>query len=242
MFFSIKRRTLILLGVLLSVSFGAVLCMSFPEALPAFRAAEGTAPVYVLDAGHGGEDGGAVSKGGVKESDINLSVVRDLDALLCFLGQNTVLTRDSDTSIHSDGAQTLREKKVSDLKNRVALVNATPDAVLVSVHQNSLPQVPSVHGAQVFYGKLPRGDALAASVQLALNGSVNAGNEKHEKPIDPTIYLMKNVTCPAILVECGFLSNEHETSMLQDADYQKLLAVAIASGLLNAEETEGEAP
>lgn len=240
MFFAVKRHTLLIFGLALIFSFGIALCLSFPDALPVFWPVSGEQPVYVLDAGHGGEDGGAVSQSGTKESDINLAITAELDALLQFLGQDTLLTRSDDVSIHSDDAQTLRQKKVSDLKNRVALVNATPGAILVSIHQNSLPQVPSVHGAQVFYGTIPPGDAIAVSVQSALNRSVNTGNEKHEKAIEPTIYLMKSVTCPAILIECGFMSNNAESTMLQQPDHQKTLAVAIAAGLLNAEETERE--
>lgn len=218
------------------ISLGVAARLAFSAVRPAFATAEQGRPVYVLDAGHGGEDGGAVSASGVKESDINLAVTRELDDVLRLLGQDTVLTRSDDVSIHSDGAETLRQKKVSDLKNRVALVNGTPDAVLVSIHQNSLPSVPSVHGAQVFYGTVEPSDAFAVSVQTALNQSVNAGNEKHEKKIDPSIYLMKNVTCPAILIECGFLSNMAETEKLQTPDYQKTLAVAIAAGILNTGE------
>lgn len=241
MFFTVKRHTLLLFGLALIFSLGLALCLSYPDAAPVFRAAD-TKPVYVLDAGHGGEDGGAVSKSGVKESGINLAITHDLNELLQFLGKDTVLTRSDDVSIHSSGAETLHQKKVSDLKNRVALVNATPGAILVSIHQNSLPQVPSVHGAQVFYGKAAQGEALALSVQSVLNQSINIGNEKHEKQIDSTIYLMKNVTCPAILVECGFLSNNAETEKLQDPAYQKKIAASIAAGLLNCKDTEREVP
>ena len=237
LFFVIKRRALLLFGLALVFSLGAALYAARPASLPASGSAERGRATYVLDAGHGGEDGGAVSASGVKESDVNLAVTRELDALLRFLGHDTVLTRKGDVSIHSGGAETLRQKKVSDLKNRVALVNATPDAVLVSIHQNSLPSVPSVHGAQVFYGAAEPSAALALSVQAALNEGVNADNAKHEKQIDPSIYLMKNAACPAILIECGFLSNAAETARLQEPDYQKTLAVAIAAGLLNTEET-----
>ena len=194
--------------------------------------------------GHGGEDGGAVSRDGVPESEINLAIAKRTELLLRFLGAETVMTRTDDVSIHSAGADTLRQKKASDLKNRVALVNATPGAVLVSIHQNSLPSVPSVHGAQAFYGTAASSGALALSVQAALNKSVNAGNEKHEKKIDSSIYLMKNVTCPAILVECGFLSNTAETRLLQEPEHQKLIASAIVAGLFNADThcAEGETP
>ena len=235
----VKRHTLLLLGLALIFSFGAAVRLMHSASHPAFAAAaEEGRSIYVLDAGHGGEDGGAVSADGVKESDVNLAITNELDALLRFLGEETVLIRAEDVSIYSEGAETLRQKKVSDLKNRVALVNDTPDAVLVSIHQNSLPSMPSVHGAQVFHGTVEPGGEVALSVQAALNQSVNIGNEKHEKKIDPSIYLMKNVTCPAILVECGFLSNAIEAAKLQTPEHQKLLSVAIAAGLLNT----GEVP
>lgn len=188
--------------------------------------------VWVIDAGHGGEDGGAVAADGSKESDMNLAIARRLDALLVFLGEETRMTRTEDISIHDASASTLREKKRSDLENRVGLVNSTQGAILVSIHQNSLPSSKQTHGAQVFYGKKEGSAEVANAVQLALNQTVNAGNEKTEKAIVASIFLMKNVTAPAILIECGFLSNENETALLKSGEYQQRLAVVIASGLL----------
>lgn len=231
MFFVVKRHTLILFACA-AVALTAALSLFASPALPVFAPSAEEPIVYVLDAGHGGEDGGALSAAGDKESDINLSITLRLDALLRLLGKNTVLTRDADVSVYTDGAETLRQKKSSDLRNRVALVNAIPGAILVSVHQNSLPGVPSVRGAQAFYNAVEPGDALARSVQSALNQSVNSG-DKAEKQIDKTIYLMKNVTCPAILVECGFLSNADEAARLQTPEHQKKLVAAIAAGILN---------
>ena len=192
--------------------------------------------IVVIDAGHGGEDGGAVAASGAVESGINLAIAQRLNALLQLLGEETVMIRTEDVSIYSEDAQTLRQKKASDLKNRVALVNGTPGAVLISIHQNSLPSSPRVHGAQVFYAVTEQSDMFAVSVQQALNKAININNEKQEKRIDPSIYLMKHVTCPAILVECGFLSNAQETERLQDANYQKRLAISIAAGFLSADQ------
>ena len=190
--------------------------------------------VWVIDAGHGGEDGGAVGTDGSRESDINLAIARRLDALLVLLGEETRMTRTEDISIHDGSASTLREKKRSDLENRVELVNSTQGAILVSIHQNSLPSSKRTQGAQVFYGKEEGSAELANTVQRALNQTVNAGNEKTKKAIDASIFLMKNVTAPAILIECGFLSNESETALLKSADYQQKLAIVIASGLLQS--------
>ena len=145
-----------------------------------------------------GEDGGAVAADGTVESGINLAIAQDLDALLRFLGCETRMTRTEDAAIYSDGARTLREKKASDLKNRVALVNETPNAVLLSIHQNSLPASRRVHGAQAFHARTEGSEALAESVQVALNAAVNPGNEKSRKVIDKSVYLMKNISCPAV--------------------------------------------
>ena len=234
MFFVVKRHTLLLFACA-AVVLTAALSLFTGPALPAFAPMQQEPTVYVLDAGHGGEDGGALSAAGDKESDVNLAITLRLDALLRLLGKKTVLTRDADVSIYTDGADTLRQKKVSDLRNRVALVNAIPNAVLISVHQNSLPGVPSVRGAQAFYNTVEPSGQLAQSVQAALNQSINTG-EKSEKQIDKTIYLMKNVTCPAVLIECGFLSNADEAARLQTPEHQKKLAAAIAAGILNERE------
>lgn len=150
----------------------SALAVSFalpPKAAQTSGAAAVGNTVWIIDAGHGGEDGGAVGADGSRESDINLAIARRLEGLLIFLGEETRMTRTDDRSIHSEGAATLREKKRSDLKNRVALVNGTQGAILVSIHQNSLPSSKRTHGAQVFYGIEEGSAALANAVQRALN-------------------------------------------------------------------------
>ena len=219
----LRKKILVLAALLL---FGVLLlCGTFVRgALPVFRpSGVPERSVIVIDAGHGGEDGGAVAADGTVESGINLAIAQDLDALLRFLGCETRMTRTEDAAIYSDGARTLREKKASDLKNRVALVNETPNAVLLSLHQNSLPA--SRRGTE-------GSEALAESVQVALNAAVNPGNEKSRKVIDKSVYLMKNISCPAVLVECGFLSNAEEAARLCETDYQRKLAVTVAAGFL----------
>lgn len=198
--------------------------------------------VVVIDAGHGGEDGGAVSADGTVESTLNLQISRRLNDLLRLLGQNTEMTRRENISIHSGDADTLHERKVSDLKNRVALVNGLENSVLLSIHQNKLPSSPSVHGAQAFYNHVDGSADIAKSIQAALNRSINSNNAKSEKRIPSTIYLMKNITAPAVLVECGFLSNPAETDKLETGEYQIRLAVAIAAGYLNCNSAGEDVP
>lgn len=202
-----------------------------PESTAVFLAGEGVPVTVVIDPGHGGEDGGAVSSDGVMESHINLSISCQVNDLLRFAGQRTVLTRSEDVSIHTEG-DTVRARKASDIRNRVALVNGTENAVLLSIHQNSLPSSRVTHGAQVFWNTAEGSETLARVVQDSLNMAVNGGNEKNSKQIPATIYLMKHVTAPAILVECGFLSNAEETVKLQEPSYQLKLATAITSGYL----------
>mgnify|MGYP000367141758 FL=1 len=225
-----KKAFYAIFALLLVLTAATVSLLLPPEAVETSVSAPAGKTVWVIDAGHGGEDGGAAD--GSKESDMNLAIARRLDALLVFLGEETRMTRTEDISIHDASASTLREKKRSDLENRVGLVNSTQGAILVSIHQNSLPSSKQTHGAQVFYGKKEGSAEVANAVQLALNQTVNAGNAKTEKVIDASIFLMKNVTAPAILIECGFLSNENETALLKSGEYQQRLAVVIASGLL----------
>ena len=167
----------------------------------------------VIDPGHGGEDGGAVSADGVSESQVNLAIAQKLQETLAFMGKETVMTRTEDAAIYSGDAGTLRQKKVSDLKNRVKLVNETANCQLISIHQNALPGYPTVRGAQVFYNTVDGSKELAETMQTLLNQTINAGNEKQVKKIAPTIYLMKNVTKPAVLVECGFFPTRTRQSV-----------------------------
>ena len=199
---------------------------------PVFAAREGIPVTVVIDPGHGGEDGGAGSSGGVEESRINLAVALRVNDLLRFVGQHTRMTRTEDVSIHDEDAATARQKKVSDLKNRVNIVNGTENAILLSIHQNSLPSSAVTHGAQVFWNRQEGAEPLALSMQEVLNAVVNTHRSKQAKAIPDTIYLMKKSLAPGILVECGFLSNADETRLLQDAAYQQKMAGAITVGLL----------
>ena len=188
----------------------------------------------VIDAGHGGIDGGAVSlDGSVKESDLNLQITRHLALVLLFCGEEVALTRSGEEDLSSTEATTIREKKVSDLKNRVAAVNTGKANFLISIHQNSLPQHPEVRGAQVFYNSVTTADRLASAVQQAINKTVNTDNEKTTKAIGKDIFLMREVQCPAILAECGFLSNQKEVQLLCSETHQMNLALSIAAGYLS---------
>lgn len=192
----------------------------------------------VLDPGHGGEDGGAVSASGEAESQINLAIALETDALLGFFGARTVLTRSEDVSIHDAGARTLREKKVSDLHNRAALVESTENATLLSIHQNASPDG-RLHGAQVFFAG--QGQPLAQALQDGIRAHLDPENRRAVQPAAGSIYLMNHVSCRAVLVECGFLTNPREALLLRNPVYQRKLALILAAGYLTWGNTqEGE--
>ena len=187
----------------------------------------------VLDAGHGGEDGGAVSITGVPESRINLSIVLSLRDVLGLYGVAPILLREEDISLHTGDANTLREKKRSDLKNRTAAIEAVEGGTLISIHQNTYPGS-RYHGTHVFYAPTDGSQALADHVQNSIKTALQPDNERAVKQIPDTVYIMNHITCPGILIECGFLTNPAEEAMLRDPDYQRKLSAVIAAAWLTA--------
>lgn len=182
--------------------------------------------VIVIDAGHGGLDGGTTGVSGVKEDQVNLQIARRLELLLRLFGCNTLMTRTTADSIATEGGS-IRQQKQSDLRNRVALVNGLPAAVLISIHQNHFPDG-RYYGPQVFYSD--GADALANFMQTALTKSLTPGSGRNAKPASG-IYLMEHIHHPGILVECGFLSNAAEEQKLASAEYQKKAAAVMAAVL-----------
>jgi len=192
--------------------------------------AESEGPVtVVVDAGHGGEDGGAVSADGKKESELNLQIALRTEQLLALCGIKPLMLRSEDISLHHADAGSFSEKKASDLKNRVKAVESIPNAMLVSIHQNHFSQE-KYKGAQVFYAQTPGSKMLAQQLQRCLRDTLDTGNDRSVKSAD-SIYLMRNISCCGVLVECGFLSNSAEAYLLQQENYQKKLVCALAAGL-----------
>ena len=232
-----KKQSALLLALCLFALVLAMCLYSAPRLAQEATAYAQATPVVVIDAGHGGEDGGASSPDGVLESGLNLQFALRMRDLLQFAGVETMMLRETDTALYTDGCSVIAEKKVSDLKNRVALINGTPGALLVSIHQNSLPSHPSTHGAQVFFNAVDPAGEVAQGVQQALNMSLDGG--KTVKAMDGGVYLMKQIRCPGVLVECGFLSNDKEAAHLQTEEHQRRLATAILAGLLQYSTKEG---
>lgn len=182
--------------------------------------------IFIIDAGHGGEDGGAVSCTGVPESQINLEIALRLDSLMHLLGCETRMIRTTDISVYTEG-KTIAAKKASDLRNRVKLVNQTHNSILISIHQNIYPDS-QYRGAQVFYNQQGEGKQLAVALQSVLVSSLAPESHRQIKP-STGIYLMENCKKPAVLVECGFLSNPEEEKNLRTGTYQKKLCCVIAA-------------
>lgn len=203
--------------------------LSVPLARSVFRNAETRRVIMIVDAGHGGEDGGAVSADGWKESEMNLAVSLRLDQLLALCGIPSKLTRDSDEIAYPDSAVTIRQRKRADQEYRAALIQGTEKAVLLSVHQNNY-MTSGPRGAQVFYGSFSGSREFAETMQGVL--SELCGGTRKAVPISEDIFLLRQAACPAILVECGFLSNPEELALLKSDVYRTKLALALAAGCL----------
>lgn len=180
----------------------------------------------IIDAGHGGIDGGASTLSGVRESQINLQIAIRLDDLMHFLGIQTKMIRTDDVSVYKSG-DTIAAKKISDLKERVRIANETDKALLISIHQNHFDDQ-RYYGPQVFYNHLPEAKELSETMQKTLTFVMSPDSRRACKKANG-IYLMEKVNCPAVLVECGFLSNNNESLRLQNSDYQKRLCAILAT-------------
>lgn len=184
--------------------------------------------VFVIDAGHGGIDGGATSCTGVLESQLNLEIALQLNDLMRLLGHETIMIRTSDKSVYTSGS-TIAAQKVSDLKQRVKIVNSMDHGVLISIHQNTFPDG-RYNGAQVFHARDDKSREVAAYLQSALVSHLNPGSQRKSKRADG-IYLMEHITQPGVLIECGFLSNAEEEAKIRSKEYQQKLCVVIAATL-----------
>jgi len=182
----------------------------------------------VIDAGHGGVDGGATSCTGVLESEINLQIALRLNDLLNLLGYNTKMIRKTDISVYTEG-ESIADKKRSDLKQRVKIVNETENGLLISIHQNNFSDS-KYNGAQVFYAESTESESFAKNLQKAFVQNLNPGSKRMAKKADG-VYLMEHIGCTGVLIECGFLSNREEESLLRSSVYQKKLCCVIASTL-----------
>ena len=188
-----------------------------------------TAPTVVIDPGHGGADGGAVSDSGILEKDVNLQIAQRIAALYKTMGVSCILTRNEDIMLNGDETE---HKKLHDLKSRVQIARNTENCIFLSIHQNKFPQK-QYKGLQVYYSKHdPASQIIAEKIQSAVRNELQPYNTRQIKQATSAIYVLDNLQCPAVLVECGFLSNDEETSYLISDEYQKALSTLIAVNAL----------
>lgn len=186
----------------------------------------------VIDAGHGGMDGGATGIGGVIEKNINLQIALKLKNILQTNGYRVVMIRETDTSIHSSGKSIAQQKK-SDMHNRLKIIEETPNSLTVSIHQNYFEQQ-QYSGAQMFYGKVNESSRILADcIQKRFVSNLQNDNKREIKRAGKELYLMYYAKTPIVLVECGFLSNPIESALLSDDTYQNKVAFTIFSGIMD---------
>lgn len=186
------------------------------------------APVVLIDAGHGGKDPGKVGINDALEKDINLGIAKRLKNLLEQNEIAVVMTREEDKDLASEQATS---RKNEDLRARANLITETAPVVMVSIHQNSFPEA-EVDGAQVFYySGSEEGKRLGTMVQERLKSEISDGNHRVAKA-NKEYYLLKKASCPAVIVECGFLSNPTEAALLATEEYQEKIAFAIHLGIM----------
>ena len=195
--------------------------------------------LVVIDAGHGGRDGGAVGESGVLEKDLNLMIAQKLRDLLTAAGVDCVMTREEDRLVCDESDPALKGKmKQTDLKNRLQIAKDNPSARFISIHMNKFPQE-KYFGLQVYYSKNdPQSFELAKEIQENTRKYLQVQNARKVKPADSKIYLLDRAESPAVLVECGFLSNPEECKRLCDGDYQNELAYILLFSLLKNMDTD----
>ena len=197
-------------------------------------------PVVIIDPGHGGFDGGAVASDGTVEKDINLKISLCLADMLKVSGVDVILTRDGDNSTEDTSGERISSRKKSDLKNRLALMNEYSDCIFVSIHLNKFT-TSAATGSQVFYGaKNEKSKLLGDCIQNSIIGFLQPYNKRVNKQATSSTFLLYNATVPAVLVECGFLSNKSELALLKTDEYQKKMAFCCFCGILNYLSGKGE--
>ena len=225
-----KRITVIVLGVFIAI-FAFIFTTDRQEIVPTVSLPV-SGKTIVIDAGHGKPDEGAESSRGTTEAETNLKIALKLQNLLEQSGSTVILTRSDENAIYDLDKKTLRQKKISDIHNRVKIGNESSADIFVSIHLNKIPQQ-QYDGWQTFYNsESENGRKLAVSIQENLNDAIQRENNRVAKTID-NIYIIKHVEIPTAIVECGFLSNPEEEKLLLEDEYQNKLAWGIYNGIID---------
>lgn len=231
-FFVVKISSFLLLFVVGAIIFLISLVCGVIHAVPASSAPSETSYVVIIDAGHGGEDGGAVGANQALEKDINLAIAQCVKEELINSGLSVEMIRETDTAVGDLSLPTVSERKRSDIQYRAEYVRKRENCILVSIHQNYFEQS-KYTGAQMFYSKTnPNSILLAESIRKSIVETLQPENHRENKAAEG-IYLLEHVESPAVLVECGFISNPNEAALLCDPQYQKHMGLAISEGIIH---------
>lgn len=226
-FVTITFNKLILILISVTLTLIAVLGIDLIKCYTPVYAELSGPPTIIIDAGHGGEDGGTVSADGILEKDINLKIAQYLNKKFIDNGYKTIMIRNEDKLIYDSGAATIKEKKKSDLHKRTAIANDTENSILISIHQNHYSES-KYYGAQVFYsGNNYESELLAETIQSTIKNTLQPENNRQIKKSGSEIYLLYNSKIPTVMVECGFLSNDNEAKLLNKDEYQRKIAECI---------------
>lgn len=227
----IKRLSLITCLLIVSIYFTSVHKISDAKLVPTMTVPVSN-KVIILDAGHGKPDEGAESSNGIAEAETNLKITLKVQKLLEQSGATVILTRSDENAIYDLDANTLKQKKISDIHNRVKIGNNSSADIFVSIHLNKIPQ-PQYWGWQCFYNtRNGESQELAKKIQSNLNEAIQKDNKRVPMQLD-TVYIMKHVEIPISIVECGFLSNPEEEQDLLNDEYQDKLAWGIYNGIMD---------
>ncbi len=190
-------------------------------------------PTVIIDAGHGGEDGGTSGEDGTLEKHLNLAIALELEQMLRSMGVKTRLTRTEDILLYDRNSDYVGHKKAQDAAARIAIAEEYDSAVFISIHMNSFPQK-KYYGLQVYYSELsPESFKVAEQIQALTVKNLQPDNKRQIKPIGKNVYIMNKIEHPAVLVECGFLSNPEECALLSSKEYQSKLSLVICGAILN---------
>ncbi len=222
-----KKRLIVIIAVCMVAGFGYVR----KAVIPTLAIPENNKTV-ILDPGHGGFDGGAGADDGTLEKDINLDISLKTRNFLQFYGYNVIMTRTIDTGTEDNPDLSISNRKKSDLNNRLNMMQSGSNSIYVSIHLNKFT-TSAAKGTQVFYSpNFSEARVLGECIQSSVISLLQPDNHRVIKQGTDSTYLLKNAKIPAVIVECGFLSNKAELAMLKDEAYQNNLAFCIASGIL----------
>ena len=245
LYFTLNFKSLFVGTIVSCLIISLILFIAVPEksstaSAENIRTVQNEKQLIIVDPGHGGEDGGTVSSRGVNEKKINLEISEKLKKIFELCGYRTIMTREEDKLIYDGAPKTIREKKVSDLRNRLNFSENNPDGIFLSVHQNYFTES-KYWGTQVFYsGNNEDSKLIAENIQKSARNNIQNDNYRKIKKSGKEIFLLHNIKSPAVMVECGFMSNPSEALKLEDNSYQIKMALSIIDGINNYLSIKGE--